>query len=90
MAIRATGVLLMGMFLAGCLAGCTGSIGNEYYKARDENVVAVLELCTQEQTPMFKEGTTVKDLAAGYVGVKGSLLRCQAYSEEVVKLLSRE
>lgn len=86
MIIRMTGILLLSVFLVGCSSG----LGNEYYRVRDENVVKVLELCSYEEPPVFEEGTTVKELAVGFVVVKSSLRRCQAYSEEVVKLLTKD
>ena len=79
-------MIFYGLVVLLLLVGCSTHRTPEYYEVRDQAIVDTLGVCLAQGVGVLR-GSTVKDLAVGYVELKGKLSTCKVVVEESVALL---
>lgn len=79
-------MIIYGVVVLLLLVGCSTHRTPEYYEIRDQAIVDTLSICLAQGVGQLK-GSKVKDLAIGYVELKGKLGVCKVVIEESVTLL---
>lgn len=79
-------MILYGVVVLILVVGCSTDRGAVYYEVRDKAIVDTLGVCLDQGEGVLR-GSTVKDLAVGYVEVTGKYNVCKVVVEESVTLL---